>query len=242
MRRIPTLALILALIAPVTGASAQDGVAQQDPGRLTVTAEGRVEVAPDMAVVTLGVVAEDPDAEVAIARMTEGMEGVMSVVEAAGIAPRDVQTSSLTLSPRWSERRDDDATPPKIESFVASMQVTLRQRDLDGLGALLDQVVKGGANSFRGLSFDLQEPQEAEDAARLAAVAEARRRAELYAGAAGVRLGPILTIDEIGGSSPMMFKSDMAEFRGAAASIPVASGELSISSTVAITWSLLPAE
>lgn len=236
-----TLCLLLAL-AGTAGPALAEGEAAAQPGRLTVTAEGTVAAEPDMAVVTLGVLADNPDAEVAIRDMTAGIDAVMARIKSVGIAPRDIQTTGLTLSPRWREQRDDPGKAPEIESFVASVEVTVRVRELGQLGPLLDQVVKSGANTFRGLDFALQEPQPVEDAARRAAVAEARRRAELYAAAAGVTLGPILTIDELGGVSPKMFRAEFAAAAAADGGIPVAAGELSVSANVAITWSLLPAE
>lgn len=231
MRWIAVTALALVTCLPMAAAAAeQDGV-----GKLTLTGEGIVAMAPDMATVTLGAVAENPEAAIAMAELRERMSEIMAQVEAAGIEERDVQTSGLSLSPRWKgDYRKSEA--PGIETFVAASQIVLRIRDLDALGPLIDKLIADGANEFRGLQFGLQAPQPAQDDARRAAVAEARRKAELYAEAAGVTLGPILSIDEHGGVQPRMMRAEMASMAGD--SMPIAAGELEVRASVGVTWAL----
>lgn len=230
-------ALTLALALPATASVAQEA---GTPPTLVVSAEGRVAAAPDMATVTLGVVAESPEAAPALQQMSQSMQDVLDSLSAAGIAETDVQTTNLSLAPRWSDRRQNDA-PARIEGFVASTDVSVRVRDLDGLGGLLDTVSRDGANRFHGVEFGLQSPQEAQDAATRAAVAEALRKAELLVDAAGLELGPILSIRETGGGiEPRMMRGQMDM---AMASVAVASGEVDIRAGVTITWALAdPAE
>ena len=234
MQTIKLAALVMAMAVAL---ALPDGLrAQEMPGRITVTGEGKVSAAPDMAVLTLGVTAENAQADLAMQEMREGMAAVLARLEAAGIAERDVQTSGLSLDPRWSDRRES-SEPPRIESFVASSQVTIRLRALETLGGLLDGLVEDGANDLRGLHFALQEPQPLEDDARRAAVADAMRKAALYAEAAGVALGPILSISEQGGVQPRMMRAEMAAF-AADAGMPVAAGELEVAAVVTITYAL----
>ena len=236
MRVIWAALAAVAMSLPAGLAAAADA-----PGRLSVTGEGKVAVAPDMAIVTLGAVAEHAEAAEAMAQMSARMSAVLARLEAAGIAPRDIQTSGLSLDPRWAEKHNPRSMGGEggIVGFVASSTATLRVRDLDALGGLLDAVVRDGANDFRGLRFGLQAPEPVRDAARQAAVAEAIRKAELYAAAAGVTLGPILSIDEHGGAQPRMMRAEMASF-AADAGMPVAAGELEIAASVSITWALAP--
>ncbi|MCB1403368.1 MAG: SIMPL domain-containing protein, partial [Rhodobacteraceae bacterium] len=121
-----------------------------------------------------------------------------AALEAAGIDRADVQTSRLSLDSIW-ENRSDGGTP-KVVGFQASNMVTVTVRDIDRLGAVVDAVAAAGGNRIFGVDFAVDEPRAQIDAARERAVADARAKAELYAGAAGVALGPVLSISEGGGS------------------------------------------
>lgn len=216
--------------------AAVPALAQDDPERrLSVSGEGRVEAAPDMATVQLGVTTEAPGAREAIDTNSRAMSGVLRRLGELGIAERDLQTSNFTVQPRWT--REDGGTPPKLSGFVARNMLTVRVRDLSALGEVLDAVARDGANSYEGLSFGLLDPVPVEDAARRAAVADARRKAELYAEAAGVGLGELLTLSESGGSGgPMPIAR--AEMAMAADSVPVAPGELTVSARVSLVYAL----
>lgn len=210
-------------------------LAQEDARRITVTGEGRVETAPDMATVTLGVTTEADGAREAIDSNSRAMAAVLERLTAAGIADRDLQTSNFSVTPRFDYSRTDGRG--EITGFVAQNSVVVRVRDLDGLGGILDAVARDGANNFQGLQFGLQDPGPVEDDAREAAVSEARRKAELYAAAAGVRLGALMTLSEEGGArpQPMMMQ---AEMRAASDSVPVAAGEVSVTARVTLVYAI----
>ena len=109
-------------------------------------------------------------------------------------------------------------------------------RELAGLGGLLDKLVTLGANRISGLSFDVAQAEELRDEARKRAVANARRRAELFAAAAGVALGRVLVISEdsqhVAPRGPMLARSQMA------ASVPIAEGAQEFTARVTITYAL----
>ncbi|MCF6315632.1 MAG: SIMPL domain-containing protein [Marinosulfonomonas sp.] len=201
--------------------------------RITVVGQGAVETTPDMATVSMGVITEAKTGAEAMAQNSAALEGVLKQLGAAGIEAKDVQTSNLSLSPRW-----DSSGQGQIAGFIASNTVTVRVRDLDRLGGVLDAVVQNGANTFHGLHFGLQEPQPAQDAARQDAVADARRKAQLYATAAGVTLGDVLTISEAAsrGVSPVMMimEADMMQSRA----VPVAQGEVTVGATITIVYAI----
>jgi len=242
--RAVVLALALGAIAPAlapAGASAQGGPspeteARAEAGRIVVTAEGLVTVAPDMATLTLGVVAEAESAADAVAAMSADAAALLERLAAEGIAERDLQTSGLNLSPRW--RQDSPARGvPQIEGYVAETTVQARVRAIDDLGGVIDAAVQSGANQFRGLSFGLASPSEARDAARRAAVEEGARRARLYAEAAGVEFGALLRLEEESGQDPrplMRAEMSMAD----AGSVPVAEGELEITARVRLVFAI----
>ncbi len=204
---------------------------------LTVTGVGLVEVVPDMATVRLGVTSEARGAREAIDENSRAMAAVLERLRAAEIEDRDIQTSNFSVSPRYDYNRQSGEAP-RITGFVAQNMVAIRVRDLDRLGAILDEVARDGANSFNGLSFGLQDRTPAEDAARLAAVDEARRKAELYAGAAGVSLGPVVTLSESVGASPQPMMMAEQSMRAASDAVPVAAGELAVSARVTIVYAI----
>jgi uncharacterized protein len=119
---------------------------------------------------------------------------------------------------------------------VASNILTIRLRQLDGLGAVLDAAVADGANTLNGLTFGLADPKPALDEARKEAVADARARAELLAAAAGVKLGRVISISEgvVPTDPAPMFRAEAS-----AAPVPVAGGEVGLSASVTIFYQIV---
>lgn len=210
--------------------------AAEDARIITTSGQGSVETVPDMATIRLGVTHEDANASAAMAATSEGVDAILRRLSDAGIAPRDMQTNNISLQPVWPNRSSNNSNPPKITGFVASNSLTVRVREIEALGGILDLVVSDGANTFNGLSFGLQEPKPAQDAARAEAVRDAIDRAQQLADAAGVTLGPIQSISEQGrmGRPQMM---EMAASRQMDA--PVAAGELTVTAQVGIVFSII---
>ena len=229
MRMFPALATAIVLALPAAAETA--------PATIAVTGEGKVEMAPDMAMLSLGVMTQADTAAAALKANSDGLSGALDRLKAAGIEGRDIQTSGLSLHPNIDY--SSTGREPQVRGYTASNMLTVRLRDLSVLGQTLDAVVTEGANTLNGLSFGLQNPDEATDEARRRAVADATHKAALYAEAAGVTLGRIVTISEqgnYGGPQPMM----MAEARLAkdAGSVPVASGEISIGATISVVYEI----
>ena len=164
------------------------------------------------------------------------MSKILDGHTAAGIATRDIQTSNLTLSPRWNDRNSSSETPPEITGFIATNTVTVRVLDLDTLGAMLDGALQTGANNFQGLQFGMQNPAPLLNAARQDAVKDAIFKAELYANAAGVKLGKVQLITEApqGGRPPVML-AQRAMHDGA---VPIARGEVEMASSVTVVFAI----
>jgi uncharacterized protein YggE len=202
---------------------------------MTVSGVGEVAAAPDMATISLGVTTEGMEAADAMRRNSEAMTAVLAAVATAGVAERDVQTSALSLSPRWEPPRPNE-TAPRVSGFVASNMVTVAVRDLGALGGVLDAVLDEGANTLHGLSFGVADDAELKDAARRAAVADATRKARVLAEAAGVTLGPVAEIVEGGGFGGPIANARMEMAMDGAP--PVAPGELSLQATVTMTWTI----
>jgi uncharacterized protein YggE len=209
-------------------------LAEGQPRQITVTGEGKVSAAPDLAWINVGVSHRAKTAQEAVAAMSAGMSAVIAELVAAGIAETDIQTGQLSLYPFYD---DLNATPTQqVLGYDASITVDVRVRDLDRTGAILDAVVSEGANTFGGIRFELTDPATAYAEARRAAVADGRAKAELYADAAGVTLGPLVTLSENNFySQPVMAE---ARFAADAAPVPVSPGEVSYSVSVMMVYKI----
>lgn len=203
---------------------------------VSVTGRGEVTAPPDMAVIRLGVVEEAGTARAAVQAANDAAAAVLARLRALGVAQRDIQTSELRLAPVRAAAPEDGGR--RITGFAASNAVTVRLRDLAALGAALDAVVGEGANRFDGLRFTVADPGPLMEEARRAAVADAMARAETLAEAAGVTLGPVVSIEERGGGAPRPMMMEAA--RSGAGGVPVAPGEIEITVEVAMERAIAP--
>lgn len=220
------LAIALAAVAP---ASAADRT-------ITVSGEGEATAAPDMATVRVGVAVRADTARGAVDGMSQAMQKVLDAVAAAAIPAKDVQTEGLNLGSVYRpEPQDGSALPPP--QFEARSSVAVRTNDLNGLGALLDGLVSAGANELQGVSYGLSDPAAARDEARRAAVADALARAKLYAEAAGVTLGPVVSLSENGPAPEPMMRMSAAP-AAADKGVPIAGGEMSVAAQVTLVLSI----
>ena len=183
----------LAVSLPLA-AHAQVAMAPQISGtRLDVTARGDVRRVPDVAIISAGVVTQAADAATAMRDNAARMARVIAALKKAGVADRDVSTSSIALSPQY---RYVENQTPVITGYQASNQLTIRFRDIAKSGAILDVLVKEGANQINGPTLTIDKPEAAQDEARIAAVKQARARADLYARATGLKVKRIISISE----------------------------------------------
>jgi uncharacterized protein YggE len=203
--------------------------------RLDIVATGDVNRVPDIARINAGVVTQAPTATQAIAQNGQRMASVRAALRAAGIADRDIQTSSINLNPDY---RYEEGRNPVLTGYRASNEVTVRFRDIANAGRILDALVAQGANQINGPTFELDKPEEALDEARIEALATARRRAELYAGRLGKRVERILSVSESGGvipyPMPMMVRAQAAD----AESSKIDPGEQTVSVNLSVSFEL----
>ncbi len=223
------MATLLALVLCATSAGAQDA-----PRTISVSGEGEVSATPDIARITTGVQMRAETAGDAMRLASDAMVLVFAALEAEGVEAADVQTSRLSLDPVWDDDPQPRSGPPDVVGYVAGNMVTVRLRDVDAIGSVIDALVVAGANRFEGIGFGIDDPEPMLEEARRAAVADARGRAELLAEAAGVALGPVLSLNESGGyrPQPMFAQSDMAR------AAPVAEGTMSLSAQVQMVFAI----
>lgn len=228
--------LMNAALTPLTAAPAW---AEAALATISVTGEGRVDLVPDMALVSLGLTSVGATAAEAMAGNSAQMEKLLAALAAEGIAPGDVQTAGLSLSPQYdNEGRLNEDGSLMITGFVASNMVNLRVRDVPALGKLVGVALAEGANTLNGLSFTLANPRPEEDEARRLAVADAKARAEVLAQAAGLALGPVQNISEFTANGPIFAAFDKAS--GGEMAVPIAEGEVSVRMSVSVTYQVLP--
>ena len=202
--------------------------------RLDVVATGEVMRVPDIARIGAGVVTQAPTATAAIAQNARQMASMRAALRAAGIADRDIQTSTISLQPEY---RYVENQSPVLTGYRASNEVSVRFRDIADTGRILDALVAQGANQINGPMLSLDKPEEAMNEARTAALTSARARAELYARQLGKRVGRILSISEAGGfhAPPQPMMQAMARD---AASTKIDPGEQAVSVSLSVSFEL----
>ena len=215
MRNILLTALVLGAATLPAGAMAQAvATAPVLAGtRLDIIATGEVTRVPDLAIISAGVQTLQPTATGAIEENATRMERVRAALKRAGIADKDIQTSSISLNPEY---RYVENQPPRLTGYRATNTVNVKFRDLKRTGAILDALVAEGANQINGPNLTIDKPEEAYDEARIRAITAGRARAELYARALGKRVVRLLSVSESGGYAapppmPMAYARDMAQ-------------------------------
>ena len=198
---------------------------------VTVGASGIVSVEPDIAHISTGVLSEADTAREALQRNSAAMKKVIDGLKGAGVDAKDVQTSRFGIEPRYDQPKDGRYA--RITGYRVVNHVRITARDVSRLGDLLDLVVTLGANQAGGISFEVSNAETLKDEARRQAVANALRRAKLFAEAAGATVGDVLTIAEDVSASPPMFSG-----RAMAQSAPIEPGSQALEVRVQVTWAL----
>lgn len=209
--------------------------ARLTPGTIVVGGTGRIAVEPDVADLQLGVSIARPSVDAARADAAAAMTAILAAVRGAGIADRDIRTTLVSVQPRYDYR---DGKPPVLTGYDLSNSVLVTVRDLATLGAVIDGSLQAGATSMDSLSFRLDDSSEAERAARLAAVAQARSRADVLAEAAGVEIVGVSDIVEGGGPGPGYPQPKAARMMLADSATPVQAGTTEVSVSVTVTYRL----
>jgi uncharacterized protein YggE len=223
-RLLPGLLLACALSLPAFAA---------DPHTLTMTGHGEIKAVPDVATITAGVNTSAPTAAAALSTNSARMNQVFGALKKLGIADRDIRTAGFLVSPQYTN--GDNNNPRHLNGYQVNNEVNVHLDDVTRTGAVLDTLVGAGANQMNGISFDIANPAPVLEKARIQAIADARTRAQTYAQAAGVSLGPIVSIIE--GSSEAAPRP-MFRVMAMAASTPVAPGEQSVTADVTVVWEI----
>jgi uncharacterized protein len=221
----------LAALAAISPAQAVERLIDISNDRwVEVSGEGSISAAPDFAEVTLGVTSTGKKAGDAVAANAQAANALVALIKTEGVAPADIQTSTVSVSPMFSQPSPNQQTAPTVTGYSVSNNVSVRVRDLPRLGALLDKAVTAGANSIYGIGFGHNNLSALLDKARPLAVADARRKAEIYAAAGGGRIGRLMVLTEEGGRQPPMAFS--RAYAAAPPPTPIEAGEDKLTVTV----------
>ncbi len=211
------------------------------PGTISVTGEGKVQIAPDIAEMSFGVTTGVlPTAKAASDKVAADMNKILAAVKAQGIDDKDITTESFYLNPSydWSDGRQ------RLRGYEATQSLRVKVRDLEKVGDVLTAATDNGANQAGGISFTLEDPEGKKDEARTKAIASAKEKAEKLAAQLGQTLGDVQSFNENGGGwyPPVMYAREAYAVGGGAdgdkASMPLPSGEQDIVITVSITYEL----
>jgi uncharacterized protein YggE len=235
LRDVTWLVLAVLLAGTAVPSHAQDAAPLSRV--IMVAGQGEITARPDQAHLSAGVVSEAPTAAGALSANSAAMNKVFAALKAAGIPDARIQTANFSVSPQYPPYRADQPQPRAIIGYQVSNQVSVTLDDLAKLGPTLDALVKSGANQLGGIVFAIADPKPLAEKARAAAVADAMAKAKTLAAAAGVTLGPVLSLQEGGGE---MRPLPMMAFKAAAvaAPTPVAAGEETVTVNVSMIFAI----
>jgi hypothetical protein len=229
---ITAVAAVAAVAALLVGLALGRSLGESDDGRRTisVTGSGSVEVVPDEGVATFGVSATAQTAAAARAASDRRERRVIATLKAHGIADADIQTSDVSLSPRFSPNGR------RIVGYTASNSVTATIRDLGEASTIIPAAVAAGANEVSGLSLSSSEEEEELYAQALGeAVEDARGRAEALAAASEGELGEVVSVTESGDMGPIPFE---AATKAADQATPIEPGTVDVTADVTVVFEL----
>jgi uncharacterized protein len=237
-RSLAFIASVMALSA-LSPALAQTRSPETSNERLIeVSGEASVSAKPDFARVTLGVTTTGKDAREAMTMNAKSVNALISLLKAEGVAEADIQTSSLAVSPQFSNVNSASSAPQTIIGYHVSDMVTVTARDISRLGALIDKAVDAGANAMYGISYGENDPGALLDKARPLAVADAIRKAEIYASAGGAKIGRLMSLSELPGASRVPFARFASAQAIGAAPTPIEAGEEKLTVTITAQFEL----
>jgi hypothetical protein len=231
--------LLIALLMVPAIVHAHDEPA--DKPSVTVTGHGQIALAPDTAFVTLGMETASKSVGEAQRRNRHVMNKVVERLRAMQIEPERIQTASFTVSPQYKPppKPTTDAPPaaPEIAGYIVTNTLTIEVRNLEKVGAVIEESLAAGANHFQSLHWALRDEQQAKLSALKQAAVKAREKAAVLSEALKVTLIRLMSAKEdshVVRPMPKAARNMMME--GSSAEAPVFSGEVRIDATVTLNY------
>jgi uncharacterized protein YggE len=200
-----------------------------------VIGDGTVRVTPDYAHVESGVTTRAKTVKEATDANSKLMAAITSALLDSGIAQADIQTSRFSIQPVYAP--PEPRAEPKLTGYSVSNQVRVNIRQIGRVGEILDRLVAAGVTNVGNIAFLVSDPSKALDQAREAAIADARRKAEIYARASGLQLGKVIWIMEDSGFLPVAMRAAAAPGM-AAAPVPISTGEDTLHARVTVGFDI----
>lgn len=231
-----SIVILASLALSACGAAAP---ASSNQRTLNVNGVGQAFITPDIAYLYVGVHTEESTAAEAVAANNAQTQQVIDALKKFGVEEKDIHTSSFSI---WPIDRYDPATgaPTGEKYYSVDNTIYITARDLTKLGALLDTVIKAGANTINSVQFDLSDKTAAMKEARAAAMKNAQLQAEELAGLANVALVEITNISYVDATPYAYAEMGRGGSGGAGiqASVPIEPGQMTITATVSVTYEI----
>jgi hypothetical protein len=236
-RNLGAIALAAAFLL-LSAATFTAAAAEEARRVITVSGQGVITATPDSARLTAGVITQAQTATAALDANTRAMNEVFAALKRLGIPDNKIRTSNFALTPQYPPFRPDGTEPRNIVGYQVSNQVTVVVNDISKVGVTLDTLIRSGANQSYGVAFEIADEKPLAERARRAAVVDAAAKARTLADAAGVVLGPILTIQESNYEGPRPLEMVRTYALAKADAPPVAAGEQTVTVSVMVAYAI----
>ncbi len=233
------IVLFLTAAISLTGCTQKASYSSLENGlpTITVQGEGKVEIAPDEAIITFGVLSEEKSLSKAYQANTEKMNLVIKSVKDMAIEDKDIQTSSYSVTPIYQRDEKGYQLPGNPATFRVSQQLTIKVRNLAKVGDIIDKSIENGSNEFNGIQFTSSKIKEFQKEAKIKAAKDAKEKASLLAENLGVKLGGIIRVNE--SFSPPYLARNVMAFKTAEAAPQIEAGSLEITATCDVIYELI---
>ena len=236
------------------------GAGIQPTDTINVDGSGDAYAVPDVATFSFTVSDTEKDVASAQAKVTSEEAGALSAVRAAGVAGKDIQTESYSITPQYEYQNAvcpqtavsssvSSAMAPNIAycppgkqtltGYQVSEDISVKLRDLTKAGSLLASLGSAGVSDLSGPSFAVDDPDAVQADARAKAIADAQTKAKALAKELGVSLAGVVSFTEDTGGTirPVMYAMD-ASAAAPAAAPQVPAGQQKVTDTVTITYEI----
>lgn len=229
------LAASLLTACGTLGITKSDDTTQPPQRSLNVTGNGKVNLTPDIVYINIGVHTEGANVGEALASNTAQSQKVSDGLKQFKVEAKDIQTTAFNVYPQQQYGPQGEMLEIK---YVVDNSVYVTVRDLNQLGAILDSVVKSGANNINGIQFDVADRSAAMSEARKAAMDNARAQAEELAKASGTTLGEVQSINVSSYSQPYQVATLKGDASAGSSTVPVSAGQISLTVDVNVSYLL----
>jgi uncharacterized protein YggE len=236
------LLLCVLLFSPMEISAQEAASIRGELPHITISGRAAVEVVPTRAIISLGVVVERTKPSEAANEGAKALQSVLNEIKSHDIDARDISTESITLSAVYDEVRDaaGKVSRGNLRTYRAENRLRIRVRSVDQAGTLAKVFIDKGANSFRGITFSIDDPEKYYDDLRIRAARDAQHKARLYVEALGVKLGRILKIEQtqnfVGSEASLTRESQSRE--AITVAIPIMPGTMELTKEIEVTWEI----